>query len=172
MRIKSFSSMVGKIVMAIVFASMIGGISIAPAFGRDGDDRRGYKRKVGTSTAGMSTGTTSVDGTYLVPTTTPTCLCATTGRLCPGPVAGHQPRLPHPYSVGNPLRRPLSAQGLGTLRQSRSPLLTCGWVIYSHAGDKQKRGEKMKRIIMLTMVLVMMLVSLGGCFWGYEGRRH
>ena len=27
----------------------------------------------------------------------------------------------------------------------------------------------MKRIIMLTMVLVIMLVSLGGCFWGYEG---
>jgi len=27
----------------------------------------------------------------------------------------------------------------------------------------------MKRIIML-MVLVTMLVSLGGCFWGYEGR--
>ena len=27
----------------------------------------------------------------------------------------------------------------------------------------------MKRIIMLTMVLVIMLVSLGGCFWGYGG---
>ncbi len=27
----------------------------------------------------------------------------------------------------------------------------------------------MKRIIMLTMVLVVMLVSLGGCFWGGEG---
>jgi len=27
----------------------------------------------------------------------------------------------------------------------------------------------MKKIIMLTMVLVMMLVSLGGCFVGYEG---
>lgn len=27
----------------------------------------------------------------------------------------------------------------------------------------------MKRIIMLTMVIVMMLVSLGGCFWGFEG---
>ncbi len=26
----------------------------------------------------------------------------------------------------------------------------------------------MKRIVML-MVLAMMLVSLGGCFWGYEG---
>jgi hypothetical protein len=37
-------------------------------------------------------------------------------------------------------------------------------------GDKQKKEEKMKRIITLTMVLVMMLVSLGGCFWGYEGR--
>ena len=27
----------------------------------------------------------------------------------------------------------------------------------------------MKRIVMFTMILVM-LVSLGGCFWGYEGR--
>ncbi len=27
----------------------------------------------------------------------------------------------------------------------------------------------MKRIIMLTMALAMMLISLGGCFWGYEG---
>ena len=27
----------------------------------------------------------------------------------------------------------------------------------------------MKRIIMLTIVLVMMLVSLGGCFVGYDG---
>jgi hypothetical protein len=27
----------------------------------------------------------------------------------------------------------------------------------------------MKRIILLTMVLAVMLVSLGGCFWGYEG---
>jgi hypothetical protein len=36
-------------------------------------------------------------------------------------------------------------------------------------GDTQKKGENMKRIIMLTMVLVMMLVSLGGCFLPYEG---
>ena len=42
MRIKSFSSMVGKIVMAIVFASLIGGTYIAPAFGKNGDDRREY----------------------------------------------------------------------------------------------------------------------------------
>jgi len=39
MRIKSFSSMVGKIAMALDFASAIGGMFIAPAFGRD--DRRG-----------------------------------------------------------------------------------------------------------------------------------
>ena len=30
----------------------------------------------------------------------------------------------------------------------------------------------MKRIIMLTMVLLMMLISLGGCFWGFEGRER
>jgi hypothetical protein len=32
-----------------------------------------------------------------------------------------------------------------------------------------KEGE-MKRIIMLGIVLVTMFVSLGGCFWGPEGR--
>ena len=42
MRIKSFSSMVSKIVMALVFAAMIGGVYFAPAFGKDGNDRRGY----------------------------------------------------------------------------------------------------------------------------------
>lgn len=42
MRIKGFNSIVGKIVMTIVFALVIGFIYIAPAFSRDGDDRRGY----------------------------------------------------------------------------------------------------------------------------------
>ena len=37
-----FSSILGKIVMALVFASMIGGISIAPAFGGDDYRREGY----------------------------------------------------------------------------------------------------------------------------------
>jgi len=45
-RVRKFSSTVGKIVMALVFASMIGGISIAPAFGKDknknNDRREGY----------------------------------------------------------------------------------------------------------------------------------
>jgi hypothetical protein len=45
MRIKSFSSMVSKVVMATVFVSMIGGVYIAPAFGKDGDDRRGYNHQ-------------------------------------------------------------------------------------------------------------------------------
>jgi nitrogen fixation-related uncharacterized protein len=39
-------------------------------------------------------------------------------------------------------------------------------------GGKQTKGETMKRIIMLTMVLMMMLVSLGGCFWGDRGGGH
>ena len=43
-RVSKFSAAVGKIVMALVFASMIGGISIAPAFGRDNDRREGYDR--------------------------------------------------------------------------------------------------------------------------------
>jgi hypothetical protein len=38
MRTKSF----GKIVMALVFASMIGGISIVPAFGKDNDGHKRY----------------------------------------------------------------------------------------------------------------------------------
>jgi hypothetical protein len=41
-RARKFSSTLGKIVMALVFASMIGGISIAPAFGRDDYRREGY----------------------------------------------------------------------------------------------------------------------------------
>jgi hypothetical protein len=39
-RARTFISTVGKIVMALVFASMIGGISIAPAFGKDKDNDR------------------------------------------------------------------------------------------------------------------------------------
>jgi hypothetical protein len=35
--------------------------------------------------------------------------------------------------------------------------------------NKTFKEKKMKRIIML-MVLGTMLMSLGGCFWGYEGR--
>jgi hypothetical protein len=46
-RAKKFSSTVGKIVMALVFASTIGGISIAPAFGKDKDNdrREGYREQ-------------------------------------------------------------------------------------------------------------------------------
>lgn len=44
-RARKFSSTVGKIVMALVFTSMIGGIFISPAFGRDNDRRKGsYER--------------------------------------------------------------------------------------------------------------------------------
>ena len=41
-RARKFSSTVAKIVMALVVASMIGGISIAPVFGKDHDKRQGY----------------------------------------------------------------------------------------------------------------------------------
>jgi hypothetical protein len=44
-RTKNGSSTVGKIVMALVFASAIGGIFIAPAFGRDDDRREGYQER-------------------------------------------------------------------------------------------------------------------------------
>jgi hypothetical protein len=45
------------------------------------------------------------------------------------------------------------------------------WVghIIRISGDKQKKGDEMKRIVMLILLLTM-LVSLGGCFWGFEGR--
>jgi hypothetical protein len=43
MRARKFSSIIGKIVMAVVLASMIGGMAIAPAFARDGDRRDGYR---------------------------------------------------------------------------------------------------------------------------------
>ncbi|MBF0526989.1 MAG: hypothetical protein HQK56_18045 [Deltaproteobacteria bacterium] len=42
---RKFSSTVGKIVMALVFASMIGGISIAPAFGEENYRRDGYHER-------------------------------------------------------------------------------------------------------------------------------
>ena len=41
-RTRKFSSTVGKMLMALVFASMIGGVFIAPAFGDDDDRRGGY----------------------------------------------------------------------------------------------------------------------------------
>jgi hypothetical protein len=41
-RTRKFRSTAGRIVMALVVASMIGGISVAPAFGRDYYERRGY----------------------------------------------------------------------------------------------------------------------------------
>jgi hypothetical protein len=43
-RARKFGSTVGKIVMALIFTSMIGSISIAPAFGRDIDKRDRYER--------------------------------------------------------------------------------------------------------------------------------
>ncbi len=94
--LRKFRSTVGRIVMALVFASMIGGISIAPAFGRDEHRREGYHER----------GRYEHDrrAYYPPPPLLPgACLCASTGCLCPGPVsvAGHQPRLPHPYSIGD-----------------------------------------------------------------------
>ena len=44
-RARKVSSTVGKIVMALVFALAIGGLCIAPAFGRDNDRRRGYDER-------------------------------------------------------------------------------------------------------------------------------
>ncbi len=43
-RARKLSSTVGKIVMALVFVFMIGGISMAPAFGRDNDRREEHQR--------------------------------------------------------------------------------------------------------------------------------
>jgi len=43
-RARKFTGTVGKIVMALVFVFMIGGISMAPAFGRDTDRREEHQR--------------------------------------------------------------------------------------------------------------------------------
>ena len=40
--VSKFSSTVSKMVMALVFASMIGGISVAPAFGKDNGGHGGH----------------------------------------------------------------------------------------------------------------------------------
>ena len=90
-RTRKFSSTVGTIVMALVVASMIGGISIAPAFGKDHDKRAS--------------------------TSSSRSIFAREGILY----------------VGRP-----SAQGLGTLRQSRSPLLRVGGSYMRMPGGTQK----------------------------------
>lgn len=43
--VRNFRSVVGKIVMALVCASMIGGTFIAPAFADDHGKRRGYQKQ-------------------------------------------------------------------------------------------------------------------------------
>lgn len=47
MRTSKFSSTVGRILMVLVFTSMIGGISIAPVYGKDNDKRKGYYKDNG-----------------------------------------------------------------------------------------------------------------------------
>jgi len=44
-RARKFRSTVGRIVMALVVASMIGGISIAPAFAKDDNRGRGHEER-------------------------------------------------------------------------------------------------------------------------------
>jgi len=41
-RVRKFSLIAGKIMMVLVFVSMIGGICIAPAFGKNNNRRGGY----------------------------------------------------------------------------------------------------------------------------------
>lgn len=45
MRVGKFSSIVGRIMMALVIASMIGGISVTPAFADDHDRGRGHQER-------------------------------------------------------------------------------------------------------------------------------
>ncbi|MHB8832667.1 MAG: hypothetical protein ACYC9V_05755 [Desulfobacteria bacterium] len=35
--------------------------------------------------------------------------------------------------------------------------------------EGRRKGEGMKKLLMLAMAFVMMLVSLGGCYWGFDG---
>jgi len=47
MRVGKFSSIVGKTMMALVIASMIGGISVTPAFADDHGRDRGHQERRG-----------------------------------------------------------------------------------------------------------------------------
>ena len=81
-RARKFSATVGKIVMALVFVSMIGGISIAPAFGRD--NGRGATANRGA--AGME-GPRPLPWWYITP------MAATTRRLS---MRLHRSSMPRP----------------------------------------------------------------------------
>jgi hypothetical protein len=48
--------------------------------------------------------------------------------------------------------------------------VACGWIISFGAPATNKRKERMMKRIVMLIVLLTMFVSLGGCFWGFEGR--
>ena len=65
------NSIVGKILMALIFASMIGGISAGPALARNGDRGQGQRRSHAAITM-IAAGNGIVDGVCIGPVATTT----------------------------------------------------------------------------------------------------
>ena len=70
-QVMKFSSKVGKVVMALVFASMIGGISASPAFSKDYHDRHGGYHRQGRHYTHHEYGRRGFGGYYSAPVYAP-----------------------------------------------------------------------------------------------------
>ena len=100
------TSVVGRILMAIIFASVIGGISAGPALGKN--DNRGHgPKQQGRHDNGRwhdDRGWHDNRGREVYHSyryATGTYLCTSAGYLCPGAIAGHQHLFPSdPHSIG------------------------------------------------------------------------
>ena len=128
-RARKFSSTVGKIVMALVFASMIGGISIAPAFGRDNDRREGHHER-----GRYEHGTARVHHAPVATTTRHLSMRLHRSSM-PRPRISRRASAsssPSTFDRGNP--QASTAQRVRAARRGHSktepkPFVTCGWVI-------------------------------------------
>ena len=96
------NSIVGKILMALIFVSVIGGISAGPALARNGDRGHGPAQRGWYDDRGRQWDrwTACVSAPWLLPPGT--CLWSSAGLRCPGSVARHQhlPPLSVRHSIG------------------------------------------------------------------------
>ena len=99
----NFRSIVGKIMMGLVLAAMIGSMDVAPALGKDDHKRRENMTTAVTSTEDVGMTATAmcmsrqacVSALWLQGTS----LCPAAGHLCTASTAGHQYLFPaHLYS--------------------------------------------------------------------------